>query len=180
MGILLFLAITFGLLLIAWVVSVLASQKIKKRKLQRFMNHIRDLFPSVDIDRQNILFAKQNNKQLSPNILLSILDHRKEIHIIVEDKYGNLEHTCYPYDQLEGIRSSNRVISRGFWPRILSYEETLLLDFMDGRSYRWVLENLFTGLGEKQGSQVVSGIFLPWKRRLNQILAKSASSVGSP
>jgi len=168
----LFLILISSLLIFTWFVIFIASQKIRTHQRKRLLAFVQREFPFVDIETLNFLLAKQKSNQLFPSILLMIFEDQNEIHIVIDNKKKNPTHLCYGYDQLKAVRSSNRIIKRGVWPKISSYEETMHLDFSDGRSFHWVLDNVSSDSAGNRGSLVVKEILMPWYKRLNKILVE--------
>lgn len=166
----LFLILIFSLMIFAWFVIFITSQKIRTNQRKRLLAFVQKKIPFVDIEALNFLLAKQKSKQLISSILLMIFEDQKEIHIVIDNKKKTPTHLCYSYDQLKAVRSSNRIIKRGIWPKISSYEETMHLDFLDGRSFHWVLDDVSSDSAGNKGALVVKEILIPWYKRLNKIL----------
>lgn len=162
-------AIMFGVLMVVWIISFIITRSINKKKLNNFKNYIQQNLPQLNIDQDKFLFAKQKSKQVRPDIGLLINEEEKELIIIRDQPKIGISHKRYKFMELEKVESTNRIISRGLFPKTFSYEEALHLTFSDGMSYLFFLENISNKSGDDQGANVVRDIFRPWKKKLQSI-----------
>ena len=164
--------ITFVLFMAVWIVALLIGRAINQKKLGNFRKYIKERLPEIDPEKEQILIAKQKSKQVSPDIALLMPDALQEIIILVDEKGAGIIQKTYGYDDLTAFRSLDQILSRGFFPKTYSYEETLQMDFNDEKSYQMVLENISNKQGNDQGADVIRNIFAPWRRKLTEILEK--------
>ncbi len=162
--------ITFVVFMAVWIVAMLIGRAINKKKLGNFRKYIQENLPDIDPEKEQILIAKQKSKQISPTIALLMPENSREIILLVDEKGTGITQKLYGYKDLTTVRSLDQVLSRGFFPKTFSYEETLQMDFNDGKSYQMVLENISNKQGNDQGADVIRNMFAPWRRKLNEIL----------
>ncbi len=170
MDTLLYFVILFVLFMAAWFVSMLISRAISKKKLRGFKEYIQQHLKDINTEDVEQLFAKQNSKQVRPDIMLITDDDKQKIFLIQDSKDSGIKHVGYDFNELEDVSSTNQIISRGFLPKTHSYEETLHLNFSDGASYQLILENISNKTGSDQAADLVRDIFSPWRRKLDQII----------
>jgi ABC-type lipoprotein release transport system permease subunit len=163
--------ITFVVFMAVWIIALLIGRAINKKKLGNFRKYIEEHLPEIDPEKEQILIAKQKSKQVSPNIALLMPKNNDQILILVDEKGSGITLKRFSYSDLKAVRSLDQVLSRGFFPKTYSYEEALQMDFNDGSSYQMVLENISNKQGNDQGADIVRGMFAPWRRKLNEILA---------
>ena len=169
----LYFVFLFVLFMAVWIISMLISRSISKKKLKGFSNYIHENIPDIDSENDEHLFAKQKSKQVRPDIMLLINEEKQNIILIHDIKETGISHKCYGYNDLLDVVSTNQIIGRGLLPKTYSYEETLQISFSDGESYRLILENISNKQGADQGADVVRKIFAPWRRKLEQILEEN-------
>lgn len=162
--------ILFVFFMALWIVALLIGRAISKKKLSSFRKYLQEKLPDIDPENQEILIAKQKSKQIQPDIALVIYEAANDIIILQDVKGVGMSHYCYDYDQLEEVKTTNQVLSRGLFPKNFSYEETLHISFKDGNNYQFVIENISNKNGNDQGADVVRNIFAPWRRKLGAIL----------
>ncbi len=131
---------------------------------------MQDQLPDINPENEEVLIAKQISKQVRPDIALVINEGEEKIIVLEDIKSKGINHHSYDYDQLEEIKTSDQILSRGLFPKTYSYEETLHLTFKDGKAYKYIIENISNKKGNDQGADVVRNIFAPWRRRLSSIL----------
>lgn len=163
---------TFVLFMAVWIVAMLIGRSINKKKLGNFRKYIEEKLPNIDPEKDQILIAKQKSKQISPDIALLMPENTREIILLVDEKGSGISHKIFSYDDLIAVRSLDQVLSRGLFPKTFSYEETLQMDFNDGKTYQLVLENISNKRGNDQGADVIRNMFAPWRRKLTKILEK--------
>lgn len=170
MDTLLYFVILFVLFMAAWFVSMLISRAISKKKLRGFKEYIQENLTDINTEEVEQLFAKQNSKQVRPDIMLITDDEKQKVILIQDSKESGINHISYDFNNLVEVTSTNQIISRGFLPKTHSYEETLHLIFSDDKSYQLILENISNKTGSDQGADLVREIFSPWRRKLDQII----------
>jgi hypothetical protein len=164
--------ITFVLFMAVWIVALLIGRAINKKKLGNFRKYIEEKLPDIDPEKEQILIAKQKSKQASPDIALLMPNNSREIIILVDEKGSGIVHKVYCYEDLKAVRSLDQILTRGLFPKTYSYEETLQMEFNDGKSYQMILENISNKQGNDKGADVIRNMFAPWRRKLNEILEK--------
>jgi hypothetical protein len=170
MDTLLYFVILFVLFMAVWFVSLMISRAISKKRLRGFREYIQQNLSDFDTEKVEQLFAKQNSKQVRPDIMLLMDDDKQKIILIQDSKITGITHTDYDFIELVEVSSSNQIISRGFLPKTHSYEETLHLSFSDGASFQLILENISNKTGSDKGADLVRDIFSPWHHKLDQII----------
>ena len=169
---LLLLTLIFGLLALAWLVIYIGSRMIRVKKINLLVTFLQKSIPLDDMASQPFLLAKQKSKQLFPNICLTLLEEEKEIHIALVQGKSEPTHYQYEFSELKSVNASNQSIKRGLWPGISSYEEILRLDFADGRSFHWALENVTSNQREGENALFTKEILSSWYKRLNQAISR--------
>ncbi len=162
--------VIFVIFMSVWIVVLLISRSISKKRLSKFKIYLQENFPQIDLQTQEILIARQKSKQFRPDILLLIDETQKEIILITEAEDTGITDHRYAYDDLSAVNSTHQIISRGFFPKTYSYEETLSLDFKEGGSFNLILENISNKKGDDQGAKVVKEMLAVWHKRLNEIM----------
>ena len=173
MDTILYFVFIFVLFMAVWIVSMLISRSISKKKLKRFIDYIHENLPDIDHENDEHLFAKQKSKQVRPDIMLLIKEERQNILLILDSKTVGISHKSYAFEDLVDVNSTNQIIGRGLLPKTYSYEETLQLTFKDGETFQMILENISNKQGTDQGANIVREIFAPWQRKLNQIIKEN-------
>jgi len=153
-----------------WIVSMLISRSISKKRLKGFLEYIHENIKDFDPEIEEHLFAKQKSKQVRPDIMLFIIDEKQNIILIQDSKTSGIAHQSYAYEELVDVNSMDQIIGRGILPKTYSYEETLQMSFSDGETYHLILENITNKHGTDQGADVVRKIFAPWRRKLDQVI----------
>lgn len=162
--------ILFVSFMVVWIVALLISRSISKKRLRKFKIYLQENFPHINLQKQEILIARQKSKQFLPDILLLIDETQKEIILITENKDEGITDHRYAFSDLAAVNSSHQIIRRGFFPKTYSYEETLSLNFKDGGRFTLILENLSNKKGDDQGAKVIKEMFAVWQKKLNEIV----------
>ncbi len=66
--------ILFVLFMAVWIVSMLISRSISKKRLKGFLEYIHENIKDFDPEIEEHLFAKQKSKQVRPDIMLFIIE----------------------------------------------------------------------------------------------------------
>jgi len=173
MDTILYFVFIFVLFMAVWIVSMLISRSISKKKLKGFIDYIHENLPDIDHENDEHLFAKQKSKQVRPDIMLLIKEERQNILLILDSKTVGISHKSYAFGDLVDVNSTNQIIGRGLLPKTYSYEEALQLTFKDGETFQLILENISNKQGTDQGANIVREIFAPWQRKLDQIIKEN-------
>ena len=163
-GVIVFVAV-FALLMSVWYVSFLRN----KKKTSVFRNYLKQHFPDFP-EEIPIFTAKQASKGITINIVLVINEAKKELILLFANKGEEMNHKIFPFQNLAAVESSDKILSRGIYPKTYSYEKTMVLKFNDGSTYNFILENISNKYGDDKGSVLVDGLFAPWEKKLKEIV----------
>ncbi len=150
----------FALYMVIFVIG-LARSKAKRGKYQAY---ILQQFPHLQ--GQDFLMAKQLSKKLNPTIALIIDQTKNNLILLFETAGKGFTHLQYPSKSLRAVARTTQILSRGFFPKTFSYEETLALNFEDGKTYPFVIETISNKYGNDKGATLVKGILDPWEQKL--------------
>ena len=159
------LVVVFVLIISVSFISFLRS----KKKVGVFKSYMKQHFPDFP-EEKPILTAKQTSKTMMLDIALIIDEVKKELILLFARKGEEMNHRIFPFHGLSAAESSDKIISRGIFPKTYSYERTLVLKFSDGSSYNFILENISNSYGNDKGSDLIKNIFAPWEEKLKKIL----------
>ena len=169
MDTLLILVFTFIFFMVIWAVGIFIGRSIQKKRLTAFKAYIRSEMPDINLEKQDILIAKQKSKQVRPDILLMIKEDEKEIILVTGQKGSEITQNRYHFDDLVSVESNNQIISRGVLPKTYSYEESIIISFKDHKNFQLVLENISNKHGDDKGADVVREIFSPYLNILKNL-----------
>ncbi len=162
-GVIVFVAV-FVLIMGIWLISFF----INKKKSGVFRNYIKQHFPDFP-EGEPILIARQKSKTVMLDIALLIDEAKKELILFFTNRGKEMNHKIFPFKNLTAVESSDRILSRGIFPKTYSYEQTMVLKFNDGSTNQFILENISNKYGDDKGSDFVKNVFAPWEDQLNQI-----------
>jgi len=134
-----------------------------------FQDYVKQKFPDLPEDT-DMFTAQQKSKRPRLDIALLFNDSKKEIILLLSNKGEELKHKVFPFKDLTGVESSDKMLARGALPKTYSFEKTMVLKFKDGSSYYFILENISNKHGNDSGSDFVRNNFAPWEEKLNKIL----------
>jgi hypothetical protein len=158
-----------GATFVIFMLAFFISRMLGKKKVRMFQDYVKQKFPDLP-ENSEMFTAQQKSKRPRLDIALLLNDSKKEIILLLSNKGEELKHKVFPFKDLIGVESSDKMLTRGALPKTYSFEKTMVLKFKDGSSHNFILENVSNKHGNDQGSDFVRNTFAPWEEKLNKIL----------
>lgn len=171
--------VTFGLMMLAFLVGGgLGKARLHKQEAA-FEAYVAEHFPEVPTPP--VLLVAERQSRGKRDTALLVAEPRGEIILLFGGGPQGVTHLAYPTSALTGVGSTSRIISRGLpTSRIYSYEQTMTVEFNDGRSFPFILENITNSSGTDDSPTVVAAMFAPWEEKLRGILGPTAPAASPP